>query len=153
MSIEYHFQNFFYRKGLLARRIIEAIGFYLLVNLAINTCPLSRTHGFKQVLENTGKLIDRGWSVLIFPEGEVTLDGNIGKFESGIGLIALDMKVPVVPVKIEGLYNILRDGILPWGHIPKWPRVKVTFGKPVIFKNKSYTEVADELEDIIRNKL
>ncbi|MBM3707702.1 MAG: AMP-binding protein [Actinobacteria bacterium] len=153
MSIEHHFQNFFYRKGLLIRRVIEAIGFYLLVNLAVNACPLSRTHGFKQVLENVGKLIDRGWSVLIFPEGGVTLDGSIRKFESGIGIIALDMKVPVVPVKIEGLYNILRNGILPWGHMPKWPRVKITFGKPVIFKNKSYMEVAEELEDIIRNRL
>jgi len=153
MSIEHHFQNFFYRKGLLVRRILEAVGFYLLVNLAVNTCPLSRTHGFKQVLENVGKLIDRGWSVLIFPEGGVTLDGNIRKFESGIGIIALDMKVPVVPVKIEGLYNILRNGILPWGHLSKWPKIKVTFGKPIVFKNKSYKEVADELEDIIRNKL
>ena len=153
MSIEHHFQNFFYRKGLLVRRILEAIGFYLLVNIAINALPLSRTHGFRQVLENVGKLIDRGWSVLIFPEGGVTPDGSIKRFESGIGVIALDMKVPVVPIKIEGLYNILRNGILPWGHMPKLPKVKITFGKPVIFRNKSYTEVAAELEDIIRNRL
>ncbi len=119
MSIEYHFQNFFYRRGNWLRRFIEAAGFYLLVNLAINACPLSRTHGFKQVIENVGKLIDRGWSILIFPEGMVTTDGKIHDFESGIGIIAADMKVPVVPVKIEGLYNILRDGILPWGHRPR----------------------------------
>jgi long-chain acyl-CoA synthetase len=153
MSIEYHFQNFFYRKGSWIRRIIEAIGFYLLVNLAINACPLSRTHGFKQVLENAGKLIDRGWSILIYPEGMVTTDGNIQDFESGIGIIAADMSVPVVPVKIEGLYNILRDGILPWGHKPKWPRVTVTFGEPVLFRNKTYHEIAYELEDIIKNRL
>jgi len=153
MSIEHHFQNFFYKKGLMIRRMLEAIGFYLLVNLAINTCPLSRIHGFKQVLENTGKLIDRGWSILIFPEGGVTLDGSIKKFESGIGIMAIDMKVPVIPIKIEGLYNILRNGILPWRHIPKWPRVTLTFGKPIVFKDKSYTDVSKELEDIIRNKL
>ena len=151
MSIEYHFQNFFYRKGSWFRRIIEAIGFYLLVNLAINACPLSRTHGFKQVLENVGKLIDKGWSIIIFPEGGVTTDGKIKKFESGIGIIAEDMKVPIIPVKIEGLYNILHDGILPLGHKPRWPEVKVTFGKPVLFKNKSYNEVTAELEDIIKN--
>jgi long-chain acyl-CoA synthetase len=150
MSIEYHFRNFFYGKGSWLRRIIEAIGFYMLVNLAINACPLSRTHGFKQVLENVGKLIDKGWSILIFPEGEVTTDGKIKKFESGIGIIAADMKVPVIPVKIEGLYNILHNGILPLGHKPRWPKITVTFGKPVLFRNKSYNEVANELEDIIK---
>jgi long-chain acyl-CoA synthetase len=150
MSIEYHFRNFFYRKGSWLRRIIEAIGFYMLVNLAINACPLSRTHGFKQVLKNVGKLIDKGWSILIFPEGEVTTDGKIKKFESGIGIIAADMKVPIIPVKIEGLYNILHDGILPLGHKPRWPKIAVTFGKPVLFRNRSYNEVANELEDIIK---
>ena len=77
MSIEHHFQNFFYSKGNIFRRAVEAAGFYLLVNLAVNACPLSRTHGFSRVLKNTGKLIDRGWSILIFPEGGVTADGKI----------------------------------------------------------------------------
>ncbi|MCL4377081.1 MAG: AMP-binding protein [Actinobacteria bacterium] len=151
MSIEYHFQNFFYHKGNWFRRMIEAIGFYLLVNLAINAAPLSRTYGFNQVLKNTGKLIDRNWSILIFPEGGVTIDGKIKKFEAGIGIIAEDMRVPVVPVKIDGLYNILHNGILPLGHKPVWPEVNVTFGRPVEFKGKSYNDVAFELENIIKN--
>jgi long-chain acyl-CoA synthetase len=151
MSIEYHFQNFFYNKGNWFRKIMEAIGFYLLVNLAINAAPLSRTYGFNQVLKNTGKLLDRNWSILIFPEGGVTIDGNIKKFEGGIGIIAEDMRVPVIPVKIEGLYNILHNGILPLGHKPERPGVNVIFGKPVDFKEKNYCDVAIELENMIRN--
>jgi long-chain acyl-CoA synthetase len=117
--------------------------------------PLSRTHGFKQVLENAGRLIDRGWHLLIFPEGGVTTDGKMRKFESGIGIVAADMRVPVIPVKIEGLYNMLRNGILPWGHRPKWPKVKITFGKPLHFKKAdySYQEIAGILEETIRNIL
>jgi len=106
MSIEYHFNHFFYHKGSWPIRFIEAAGFYLLVNLAINACPLSRTHGFKQIMENTGGLLDKGWSVLIYPEGRVTTDGKIKKFESGIGIIASDMKTPVVPVRICGLFDV-----------------------------------------------
>ena len=153
MSIEHHFRNFFYRKGNIFRRAAEAAGFYLLVNLAVNACPLSRTHGFRQALENTGKLIDKGWSILIFPEGGVTTDGEIKNFESGVGIIAEDMRIPVIPVKICGLYNLMRNGILPWGHMPKWPLVTVTFGKPLLLKNKNYHEIAITLEDIIRNQL
>jgi long-chain acyl-CoA synthetase len=151
MSIEYHFQNFFYNKGKWFRRIIEAIGFYLLVNLAINAAPLSRTYGFNQVLKNTGKLLDRNWSILIFPEGGVTTDGKIKKFEGGIGIIAEDMRVPVIPVQIEGRYNILHNGLLPLGHRPVWPKVNVIFGKPVEFRGKNYSDVAIELENIIKN--
>ncbi|MBN1298723.1 MAG: AMP-binding protein, partial [Actinobacteria bacterium] len=130
MSIEHHFRHFFYKKGSLFKRIIEAIGFYLLVNLAIGALPLSRTHGFRQSLENIGRLLDRGNHILIFPEGGVTSDGTIKNFENGIGIIASDMYARIVPVKIAGLYGILKNGIIPWGHLPKWPRVNVTFAEP-----------------------
>lgn len=150
MSIEHHFNNFFYHRGQWWRRFIEAIGFYLLVNLAISVCPLSRTHGFRQIMENIGKLIDKNWSILMFPEGGVTTDGKMGRFESGVGIIATDMKIPVVPVRIRGLYNILHNGILPIKHRPKWPLVTVEFGKPVLYKKESYKEVAKEIEKAVR---
>ena len=151
MSIEYHFNHFFYRTGPLWRRIMEAMGFYLLVNLFIITCPLSRTHGFKQIMENIGKIISRGWSVLIYPEGMMTTDGSIKEFESGVGVIASDMEVPVVPVRINGLFNILRNGILPWGHMPRWPLITVSFGKPLKFKNKSYKKVTKLIEKRVKS--
>ncbi len=151
MSIEYHFKHFFYHSGPWWRRAAEAMGFYLLVNLFINASPLSRTHGFRQVLENTGGLLDRGWSVLIYPEGRVTTDGSIKRFEFGIGVIALDMKVPVIPVRVKGLFNILRNGVLPWGHLPKWPLIKVSFGRPLKFKKKSYQEATAVIERKVRS--
>jgi long-chain acyl-CoA synthetase len=134
-------------------RILEALGFYLLAVLAVNVIPLSRTHGFKQVLENAGKVVDMGYSLLIFPEGGVTGDGSIKKFENGIGIIASDMRLPVVPVKIGGLYNILRNGILPWGHVPRLPVVKITFGEILLFSKKNYEQITNELEEIIKNRL
>jgi len=113
MSIEHHFKNFFNHTGSLWRRIIETVGFYLLVILFINICPLSRSHGFKQVMENIGKILNRKWSILIFPEGRVTPDGRIRGFEPGIGAIASDMEATVVPVRIRGLFNILKKVYCP----------------------------------------
>jgi len=154
MSIEYHFKHFFYHSGPWWRRAVEAIGFYLLVNLFINASPLSRTHGFRQIMENTGNLLDNGWSVLVYPEGRVTTDGRIKKFESGIGVIALDMKVPVIPVRVKGLFNILRNGILPWGHLPRWPLVEVSFGKPLKFKRfngRDYRDITSIIEKEVKS--
>jgi len=140
MSIEHHFRNFFYHTGAWWRRIIEAVGFYLLVNLFVNVSPISRTYGFKKIMENIGKMIDEGWYILIYPEGRVTADGNIKEFEPGIGVIALDMEVPVVPVRVKGLFNILRNGIIPWGHLPEWPLIEVSYGRSLKFKKSEYNE-------------
>lgn len=151
MSIEHHFQHFFYHKGPLVRRGIEAIGFYLLANLAMAICPLSRHYGFKQTMKNIGMLLDKGWHVLIFPEGGVTPDGRMRRFESGIGVIVSDMKVPVVPVRIDGLFDILHNGILPLGHRPKWPLVRVSFGKPLKMDTADYKKIAETVEEAVRS--
>jgi hypothetical protein len=43
----------------------------------------------------------------------LTIDGNIKEIEPGIGVIAKDIKIPVIPVRIDGLHDILHNGILP----------------------------------------
>ncbi|MCE5329834.1 AMP-binding protein [bacterium] len=151
MSIEYHFLNYFKGTGTPLRRFFEAIGFYIFVCFFLNVIPLSRTHGFKQSFENIGTLIDRGWNVLIFPEGSITLDGNIKPFEAGIGIIAKDMKVPIVPVRIDGLHDILHNGILPLGHLPRVPLIRVSFGRQIEIKNGGYQEIAKNLREIVIN--
>jgi long-chain acyl-CoA synthetase len=153
MSIEYHFRHFFYNTGAWWIRVIEAAGFYLLVNLFINAAPISRTYGFKKVMENTGKIIDKGWHILIYPEGMVTTDGYVKKFEPGVGIIALDMGVPVIPVKVKGLFNILRNGVLPWGHLPVRPVVEVFFSKMLKFREsgyRGYREIASIIEEKVK---
>ncbi|MBN2072381.1 MAG: AMP-binding protein, partial [Actinobacteria bacterium] len=145
MSIGHHFDRFFSGKGNLLLRIIEGMGFYLFISLFVNAIPLSRESGFDQVFKNIGIAIDRGWNILIFPEGSVTRDGKIQKFEPGIGVICRDMKMPVIPIRIEGLFNILRDGLLPLGHMPKIPLVRVRIGKKSYFKEGEYRKIADKL--------
>jgi len=153
MSIGHHFNHFFGRKGNILRRFIEAIGFYLFINLYVNVIPLSQEFGFEQVFKNIGTAVDRGWHILIFPEGSVTEDGNLQEFEPGIGVLCKDMKLPVVPMRIDGLFNILRNGILPWGHMPRVPMVKVSIGKQVYRKQGSYEEIAQSLYRIVKNEL
>ena len=149
MSIEHHFLNYFNRTGNIFRRIIEAAGFYIFTCIFLNVIPLSRTRGFKQSLENIGKLISRGWNILIFPEGAISIDGKIKEFEPGIGVIAKDMKVPIIPLRIDGLGDLLHKGILPLGHPPKIPIVKISFAKQVEMLEGSYQEIANNLREIV----
>jgi long-chain acyl-CoA synthetase len=50
--------------------------------------------------------MDRGYSVLIFPEGTRSRDGKLHAFRPGIGLLATESRVPIVPVALVGLEEI-----------------------------------------------
>jgi 1-acyl-sn-glycerol-3-phosphate acyltransferase len=54
--------------------------------------------------------IERGHSILTFPEGTRTLDGRVGTFRRGVFYIARDLGIPVVPVAVTGMYNVMRKG-------------------------------------------
>lgn len=116
---------------------------YPLVIALFHVFPLPVHGGFRRSFAFAGELVDRGWSVLIFPEGELTPDGAIAPFRAGIGLLATRLRLPVVPVRLEGLYD-LRVANKHWtspGHI------RVTIGAPVEFRETDAPEeIARELQ-------
>ena len=122
--------------------------------LLMNLFPFSRESHVKRGFEYIGELLDDGWNILLFPEGRITLTGEMDRFKGGIGLLAQAMQVPVVPVKIDGLYAIVpmtdRDHSC-W--IPKcFGRVSVIFGKPIrIDPSADPDRVARTCEEAIRN--
>jgi long-chain acyl-CoA synthetase len=116
---------------------------YILITSIYNVFPLPMVSGFRKSFAFIGDLIDRGWSVLVFPEGELTRDGRISPFRLGIGLLAAGLKVPVVPVRIEGLFERKQKG-------KRWARpgqIAVSIGAPVRFSESDQAEeIARELE-------
>lgn len=83
--------------------------------------------GIKSSLERVGELINKGWTIIIAPEGETSVDGKMIAFKGGAGFIATNMNVPVVPFKIEGYHEIYpRFHTLP----VKRGKVLVKIGKP-----------------------
>ncbi|HEY4364356.1 MAG TPA: AMP-binding protein [Bryobacteraceae bacterium] len=121
---------------------------YLIATLFFNAFPLpQREMGAKRTLRYMGSLTDQGWCVLIFPEGDRTRTGEIHPFRSGVAMLASHARVPVVPVRIEGLERVLhRDA--------RWPTrggVTVTFGVPLTMKGSDYAAEAARLEAAVRN--
>ena len=81
---------------------------YWLSSLFFNAFPLpQREAGARQTLRYIGDVLEDGFSVLIFPEGKRTDNGDIATFRPGVGMIASRLDVPVVPVRIEGLEKVL----------------------------------------------
>lgn len=66
-------------------------------------------------------------ALCIFPEGERSIDGEIKEFKKGIGIIAKELGVPLVPVHIKGAFEA-------WPRTEKFPKlgpVRIKFGEPV----------------------
>jgi 1-acyl-sn-glycerol-3-phosphate acyltransferase len=78
-------------------------------SLFMNTFPVARGGGVKQ-LEYPTSLLHRGWSILIFPEGGRSKSGQIARFKAGPAIMAMAAQVPVIPVYIEGLRNVMPKG-------------------------------------------
>lgn len=111
-----------------AKRWLQRMNYFLVVSL-FNVFPLPKKSGFRESFRFAGELADRGWNILIFPEGDLTPDGTLQTFRAGIGLLASDLKIPVVPMRIDGAYEIREERSL----FNRPGRVRVYIGKPVEF--------------------
>lgn len=120
-----------------------------LTTLVFNTYPFAREGSIKKSLRYTGKLIDKDWNIIIFPEGGRSQTGEMKPFKTGIGLIAEEMKIDIIPIKIQGNYAIMPKGKF----LPKPGKVQVKIGKPILYqelKGKSYLEIANILEKRVK---
>jgi 1-acyl-sn-glycerol-3-phosphate acyltransferase len=98
-------------------------------SLTLNCFPIKRGGG-SSTLDYAKWLLDRGWNVMIFPEGTRSTTGKLSKFRHGVSLLALDRGVPVVPLYMDGLREIRPKGSQ---QIVPGP-VRVRIGAPVRFE-------------------
>ena len=76
---------------------------YWLITVLFHVFPLPRTAGFRRSFAHAGEAMDRGYHVLVFPEGHRSADGALQRFRPGIGLLARDSSATVLPVALKGL--------------------------------------------------
>jgi long-chain acyl-CoA synthetase len=109
----------------------------------LNLFPLPREAGFRQSFAYAGRAVDRGYSVLVFPEGRHTVDGKMNPFRAGIGLLANNLNIPVLPMRIVGLFEVKQAG-------RKFARpfeIGVRIGRPLRFvADTDPAQIARELQ-------
>lgn len=114
----------------------------------LNLFPLPREAGFRQSFEYAGEAVDRGYSLLIFPEGRHTTTGQLLSFRAGIGILVNSLRLPVVPLRIDGLFEVKQSGkkFARPGHI------SVRIGEPVHFEREaSPGKIAEILQQKVRD--
>ncbi|MCH7882991.1 AMP-binding protein [Patescibacteria group bacterium] len=121
----------------------------LLAEWLFNAFPFPRREGenIKFGLDYMGRLLDKKWSIVIYPEGEVSRNGELLALKRGTGLVTIEMDVPIVPVKITGTNHIVPYAKL----IPKRRgEVSIRFGKPLTFsKRDSYEEAREKIQNAL----
>jgi long-chain acyl-CoA synthetase len=82
-------------------------------------------------------------SLLIFPEGGRSYDGELMEFKKGVGILSLDLGVPVIPTRIRGTFEALPMG----STLPGFKRVEVIFGKPLVFSETDFSKKPEGVDD------
>lgn len=98
LELETHFKYPFYGWFMKARGTVPV--------------PADRANRTPVVREGMRRELEEGRSLLVFPEGTRTLDGRVAPFKTGIFFIARDLGVPIVPVAVTGMYDVMRKGSL-----------------------------------------
>ena len=141
--------DYFFKTGSLKSEIISRSFSYCLGGFPLSRIKKGRSDSsIKQSFEFIGKIIDRGWSVALSPEGTRSTTGKINKFKPGIGIIVKESRLPVIPVKLKGLHEILPPH-------SRWPKkrgpVEIIFGKPIYYSSDmSAVEITKHLENTMR---
>ncbi|HEY6944683.1 MAG TPA: 1-acyl-sn-glycerol-3-phosphate acyltransferase, partial [Candidatus Acidoferrum sp.] len=123
---------------------------YWLVTALFNVFPLPQFSGFRESFRFAGESVDRGYNVLIFPEGEVnnSEDARMAAFQSGIGLLAENLGIPIAPMRLDGVWQMKREH----RRLAHFGEITVRIGKPVTFaQGTPPDEIASQLEAIIKS--
>jgi 1-acyl-sn-glycerol-3-phosphate acyltransferase len=122
----------------------------------LNVIPFDRTEAMIKGLRLARTVLRAGRPVLIFPEGTRSTNGELLPFKPGIGLLALELGVPIIPCHIDGTFESMPKGKV----LPRRRKVCVTFAPPVrmgpyraqhpaVDRKVLYRQVAEDVRAII----
>ncbi len=112
-----------------------------------------RLKGGKKSIDKASRLIkEKRFSFLIFPEGTRSRDGKIQPFKRGGFFLALNAQVPIVPVTINGTYELMPKG----SFFTKRGKIDVDFHKPLSvgeFERSNLSLLVERVRSIIQSTL
>ena len=123
---------------------------YLLLTALFNVFPLPRLRDFQRSFAHAGEALDRGFHVLVFPEGTRSAAGQLARFRPGIGLLVKQSGAGVLPVAIRGL-GVLKARGRGWF---RSGAIEIHVGQPIHFPPEtSETAITERLPSGIQSLL
>jgi long-chain acyl-CoA synthetase len=117
----------------------------------INLVPVDPDSNLIPAMKAGAFGLKHGKTLVLFPEGERSIDGTVKKFKKGAPILSQHMHVPIVPVAIKGVYELWpRNRGINWSLVWPWSghHVDIVIGKPMSFdENADYNATASQLRD------
>ena len=115
------------------------------------TIAVERTRPLREAQQRLSdgvrKEVEKGHSILVFPEGTRTQNGRVGQFRNGLFRIAHSLELPIVPVAVTGMFEVMRKGE-PFIHPGR--RVTVYLDRPVETKGVKRGDLPELVRQIQR---
>jgi len=122
-----------------------------LVARTVNIVPVDPDSNLVPAMKAGAFGLTHGKILMLFPEGERSIDGTVKKFKKGAAILARHLGVPIVPVALKGIYELWpRNRALNVRVLWPWSRQRITvaFGRPMTFgDDERYGEAAVRLRD------
>ncbi|MFQ5796485.1 MAG: AMP-binding protein [Candidatus Bipolaricaulia bacterium] len=99
-----------------------------LVEFALNVFPFERMGSFLEGLRLCECIVAKGRSIILFPEGTRSVSGVLQSFKPGLGSLAFELNIPIVPTYIRGSYEAMPKG----KRLPRPRRIDITFARPIV---------------------
>jgi long-chain acyl-CoA synthetase len=123
---------------------------WLLLTALFNVFPLPRRRNFQRSFAHAGAAMDRGFNVLVFPEGTRSAEGALARFRGGIGLLVKESGAAVLPVALHGLGELKAAG-RGWFRSGK---IEVHVGQPIRFApEETEAAITARLHDAVERLL
>ena len=132
-----------------AKRWLWRLNYFLVVSL-FNVFPLPQFSGFRESFRFAGESADRGYSILVFPEGVINdrATPEMVPFQQGIGLLAQNLQIPVVPMRLDGVWQMKQER----RRLAHLGELTVHIGTPVTFPpDTPPAEIAPRLQSLVQS--
>ena len=119
----------------------------------INCVPVDADASLVPAMKAGAFGLAHGKALLLFPEGERSIDGTVKRFKKGAPILAQHLQVPIVPVALRGAYEIWpRTRGIQWRLLWPWSghRVRIAIGPPIdVAEGEGYATAATRVRDAV----
>jgi long-chain acyl-CoA synthetase len=137
------------REWFFAKRWLWKLNYFLVVSL-FNVFPLPQLSGFRESFRFASESADRGYNLLVFPEGIINDRDtpDMIAFQHGIGLLAQNLNIPIVPMRLDGVWQMKQEH----RRLAHPGELTVHIGAPVTFPpDTPPAEITSRLQTLVQS--
>ena len=122
--------------GFIAKQELFAVPGLSALIRSLHAMPIDRSRLSRETLDMLVAFLDRGYALVVFPEGTRSRDGRLGRAKPGVGVLLTRRPVPVVPVWVEGTDS-------PWRNLFRRGHMRVVYGRPWVLPQEESSSDSD----------